>query len=216
MATHREPQWRVQLSGAPAEGVLGALGQGEAIVAWIADRAALALAAIQIGVAEEATQRTARYIVRAQAVRQGDRDVPGRRAARGRRLDRRRGAARRRDAGGLAGGRGPARQRGDRHREVVGRGRGLARGAHRAAPARRDRLGRRVPDPPLLPVVEAERAPVRRRAPAGRAARRAARAAKRTARRRERAGVRARRRCATTRSSSATRCPRSRCRSRPP
>jgi alkylation response protein AidB-like acyl-CoA dehydrogenase len=62
VATHREPQWRIQLSGAPAEGVLGAPGQGEAIVAWIADRAALALAAIQIGLAEEATQRTARYV----------------------------------------------------------------------------------------------------------------------------------------------------------
>jgi alkylation response protein AidB-like acyl-CoA dehydrogenase len=62
VATHREPQWRVQLAGAPAEGVLGAPGQGEAIVAWIAERAALALAAIQIGVAEEAMQRTARYV----------------------------------------------------------------------------------------------------------------------------------------------------------
>jgi alkylation response protein AidB-like acyl-CoA dehydrogenase len=62
VATHREPQWRMQLSGAAAEGVLGAPGQGEAIVAWTCDRAALALAAIQTGVAEEATQRTARYI----------------------------------------------------------------------------------------------------------------------------------------------------------
>ncbi len=62
VATHREPQWRVQLSSAPAEEVLGAPGQGEAIVAWIADRAALALAAIQIGVAEEAMRRTALYI----------------------------------------------------------------------------------------------------------------------------------------------------------
>jgi len=66
VATHGEPQWRLQLSGAAAEGapgeVLGAPGQGEAIVAWIADRAALALAAIQIGVAEEAMHRTARYI----------------------------------------------------------------------------------------------------------------------------------------------------------
>jgi alkylation response protein AidB-like acyl-CoA dehydrogenase len=61
IATHREPQWRVQLAGATGE-VLGAPGQGEAIVAWIADRAALALAAIQIGVAEEAMRRTAKYI----------------------------------------------------------------------------------------------------------------------------------------------------------
>jgi alkylation response protein AidB-like acyl-CoA dehydrogenase len=56
VATHREPQWRVQLAGATGE-VLGAPGQGEAIVAWIADRASLALAAIQIGVAEEAMRR---------------------------------------------------------------------------------------------------------------------------------------------------------------
>jgi len=61
IATHREPQWRVQLAGATGE-VLGAPGQGEGIVAWIADRAALALSAIQIGVAEEAMRRTARYI----------------------------------------------------------------------------------------------------------------------------------------------------------
>jgi 3-oxocholest-4-en-26-oyl-CoA dehydrogenase beta subunit len=62
VATHREPQWRMQLAGAAAEGVLGAPGQGAAIVAWIADRAALALSAIQIGVAEEAMRRTARYV----------------------------------------------------------------------------------------------------------------------------------------------------------
>jgi alkylation response protein AidB-like acyl-CoA dehydrogenase len=60
-ATHREPQWRVQLAGAPAE-LLGAAGQGEAIVTWIADRAALVLAAIQVGVAEEAMLRTAKYV----------------------------------------------------------------------------------------------------------------------------------------------------------
>jgi len=62
VATHGEPQWRLQLSGAAAEGVLGKPGQGAAIVAWIVERAALALAAIQIGVAEEAMHRTARYI----------------------------------------------------------------------------------------------------------------------------------------------------------
>jgi 3-oxocholest-4-en-26-oyl-CoA dehydrogenase beta subunit len=62
VATHREPQARLLLSGAPAEGVLGAPGQGGAIVEWISDRAALALAAIQIGVAEEAMHRAARYV----------------------------------------------------------------------------------------------------------------------------------------------------------
>jgi alkylation response protein AidB-like acyl-CoA dehydrogenase len=62
VTSHLEPQWRMRLSGAAAEGVLGSPGQGEAIVAWISDRTALALSAIQIGVAEEATARTARYI----------------------------------------------------------------------------------------------------------------------------------------------------------
>jgi alkylation response protein AidB-like acyl-CoA dehydrogenase len=63
IATHREPQWRMQLAGAEAVAVLGAPGQGAQIVAWISDRAALALAASQVGVAEEAMQRTARYVV---------------------------------------------------------------------------------------------------------------------------------------------------------
>jgi alkylation response protein AidB-like acyl-CoA dehydrogenase len=62
IATHREPQWRMQLAGAAAAGVLGAPGDGAAIVAWMADRIALALAATQIGVAEESMHRTARYI----------------------------------------------------------------------------------------------------------------------------------------------------------
>jgi alkylation response protein AidB-like acyl-CoA dehydrogenase len=60
IATHREPEWRLQLSGVPAVDVLGA--PGAEIAAWIAERASLALAAIQVGVAEEATRRTARYI----------------------------------------------------------------------------------------------------------------------------------------------------------
>jgi 3-oxocholest-4-en-26-oyl-CoA dehydrogenase beta subunit len=62
VATHREPQSRLSLAGAPAVGVLGAPGAGGAIVEWITERAALALAAIQIGVAEEATRRAARYV----------------------------------------------------------------------------------------------------------------------------------------------------------
>jgi alkylation response protein AidB-like acyl-CoA dehydrogenase len=62
IATHREPQARLSLAGAPAVDVLGAPGEGSAIVAWIAERAALVLAAIQIGVAEEAMRRAARYI----------------------------------------------------------------------------------------------------------------------------------------------------------
>jgi alkylation response protein AidB-like acyl-CoA dehydrogenase len=62
VATHREPQWRLSLAGAPAADVLGAPGAGAAIVAWIAERASLALAAIQIGVAEEAMRRAARYV----------------------------------------------------------------------------------------------------------------------------------------------------------
>jgi 3-oxocholest-4-en-26-oyl-CoA dehydrogenase beta subunit len=62
VVTHREPQWRLQLAGAPAADVLGAPGAGAAIVAWIAERAMLALAAIQVGLAEAATRHTAAYI----------------------------------------------------------------------------------------------------------------------------------------------------------
>jgi alkylation response protein AidB-like acyl-CoA dehydrogenase len=62
VATHREPQWRLVLSGAPALDVIGAPGQGDAIVAWLADRASLALAALQVGVASGATAATATYV----------------------------------------------------------------------------------------------------------------------------------------------------------
>jgi alkylation response protein AidB-like acyl-CoA dehydrogenase len=62
VATHREPQWRLVLSGAPVLDVIGAPGQGDAIVAWLADRASLALAALQVGVASGATAATATYV----------------------------------------------------------------------------------------------------------------------------------------------------------
>ena len=62
VATHREPQWRVQLAGAEAAGVLGAPGRGAEIVAWLVDRTSLALAALQVGVAAGATAATAAYV----------------------------------------------------------------------------------------------------------------------------------------------------------
>jgi len=61
-SSHREPWSRMLLSGAPAIGLLGAPGDGADIVAWIAERAALAVAAIQVGVAEAATRHTAAYV----------------------------------------------------------------------------------------------------------------------------------------------------------
>jgi alkylation response protein AidB-like acyl-CoA dehydrogenase len=119
-ATHREPQWRVQLAGAPAE-LLGTAGQGEAIVAWIADRAALALAAIQIGVAEEAMRRTAKYIAERKQFGKAIATFQGVALRAGRRVDRRRGAARRGVPGGVARRGGPARDDCDRDRKVGGR-----------------------------------------------------------------------------------------------
>jgi alkylation response protein AidB-like acyl-CoA dehydrogenase len=62
IATHREPQSRLSLSGVQAVDVLGEPDRGEEIVTWIADRASLALSAIQVGVAAGATARTATYI----------------------------------------------------------------------------------------------------------------------------------------------------------
>ena len=44
-----------------AADVVGAPGQGEAILAWLAQRATLALCAMQVGVAERALEITARY-----------------------------------------------------------------------------------------------------------------------------------------------------------
>jgi alkylation response protein AidB-like acyl-CoA dehydrogenase len=62
--TSREPQSRLELSGAKvgADQLLGAPDAGAAIGEWTVERAQLALAAIQLGVAEEALRRTAEYI----------------------------------------------------------------------------------------------------------------------------------------------------------
>ena len=60
--TNREPQWRVELSGATALDVLGAPDGGQEIVRFLEQRAALALAAIQVGVTAGATKQTATYV----------------------------------------------------------------------------------------------------------------------------------------------------------
>jgi alkylation response protein AidB-like acyl-CoA dehydrogenase len=64
LATHREPQARLELDGAKLAGdaLLEGPGSGAAIVEWILDRALVALCALQIGVSEEALRRTAEYI----------------------------------------------------------------------------------------------------------------------------------------------------------
>jgi alkylation response protein AidB-like acyl-CoA dehydrogenase len=63
VATNREPQARLVLDGVKVgpDAVLGAPGAGAAVVAWTLERAWVALAAIQLGVAEEALRRTADY-----------------------------------------------------------------------------------------------------------------------------------------------------------
>ncbi|MDH3213653.1 MAG: acyl-CoA/acyl-ACP dehydrogenase [Myxococcales bacterium] len=62
--TNREPQGRLLLSGAAVgeQDVLGDPARGGAIVEWIVERAHVALAALQLGVAEEALRRTAEYV----------------------------------------------------------------------------------------------------------------------------------------------------------
>lgn len=64
IVTHREPQARLVLDGAhvAADAVLGEPHQGAAITGWLADRAMLGLAAIQLGVVESALRDTAAYI----------------------------------------------------------------------------------------------------------------------------------------------------------
>jgi alkylation response protein AidB-like acyl-CoA dehydrogenase len=55
------PEAQVELAGAPAVGVLGAVGGGDAIAAWITLRGTAALAAIAVGVCESALRITAEY-----------------------------------------------------------------------------------------------------------------------------------------------------------
>jgi 3-oxocholest-4-en-26-oyl-CoA dehydrogenase beta subunit len=64
IVTHREPQARLVLDGArvAADALLGTAGQGAAIARWLADRAMLGLAAIQLGVVQSALRDTALYI----------------------------------------------------------------------------------------------------------------------------------------------------------
>jgi alkylation response protein AidB-like acyl-CoA dehydrogenase len=60
--TNREPQGRLLLSDAVADGLIGDVARGGAILEWIVERAQVALAALQLGVAEEALRRTAEYV----------------------------------------------------------------------------------------------------------------------------------------------------------
>jgi alkylation response protein AidB-like acyl-CoA dehydrogenase len=62
--TNREPQGRLLLSDAPAGAgdLLGDAAQGEDVVAWLVERAQVGLAALQLGIAEEALRRTAEYV----------------------------------------------------------------------------------------------------------------------------------------------------------
>jgi alkylation response protein AidB-like acyl-CoA dehydrogenase len=62
--THGEPCARLVLQGAlvPKEGVLGRPMEGHPVLPWLLERAALGLAAFQLGVAEAALERTAAYV----------------------------------------------------------------------------------------------------------------------------------------------------------
>jgi alkylation response protein AidB-like acyl-CoA dehydrogenase len=64
VTTNREPQGRLELNDARVEAgaVLGDPTRGSEIVAWMLERAYLALSAVQLGVAEEALRRTAEYV----------------------------------------------------------------------------------------------------------------------------------------------------------
>jgi hypothetical protein len=64
ITTSREPQFRVVLDGARVadDAVLGAPGAGAKMIGWLADRAMLGLAAIQLGVVQSALRDTAAYI----------------------------------------------------------------------------------------------------------------------------------------------------------
>jgi len=61
--TNGEPQFQVRLAGARVEdgAVLGGVGRGAEVVGWTEARALVALAALQLGIAEEALRRTAAY-----------------------------------------------------------------------------------------------------------------------------------------------------------
>ncbi|MFN8624506.1 MAG: acyl-CoA dehydrogenase family protein [Candidatus Binatia bacterium] len=61
--TNREPQARVLFSGVRVAGgdLLGTPQQGEEILRWIDERAALCLCALQLGIAEQALRLTAEY-----------------------------------------------------------------------------------------------------------------------------------------------------------
>jgi alkylation response protein AidB-like acyl-CoA dehydrogenase len=61
--TNGEPQFRLRLASVRIEGedVLGGIGRGADVVRWTEARALVALAALQLGIAEEALRRTAAY-----------------------------------------------------------------------------------------------------------------------------------------------------------
>lgn len=59
---HFRPHFHASGVRALAADVVGAIGQGDEILAWLSQRATLALCAMQVGVAERALQITARYV----------------------------------------------------------------------------------------------------------------------------------------------------------
>ena len=173
----------------PAAEVLAGPDDGAGAVAWMLDRARTGLCAIQLGVTEEAVRRAAAYLnqrhqfgrplssFQGTMLRAADAYIDTEAI----RVTMWQAAWRIDDGppGHRSGGRGP----------LVGLGGGATRRARHPAPPRRPRGRHLLPDPPLLPVGQADRAhaagPERRAGPPGLVAGDAA-----TQRRRRRSGWR--------------------------
>ena len=158
-AINDEPLFTVRFDGARRRGARRRRTTAATIVDWITDRAIAALCSIQAGVCDDGAAAHGDVRVRARAVRLEDRHVPSRRAADRRRLHRHRRHPPHR----------ASRPRGGSSEELPANDevhiakfwavvRRRPRRARRAAPARRRRRRPRLPDPPLLPVEQGDRA----------------------------------------------------------
>ena len=151
--TSRARHGHLTLTGTPAE----ALEDDGGALSWLYQRALVGLAAMQLGVCEEAIRLAAEYTSEPRAVRQGPVHEPGCRPAGRRRLHRHRGHPGHALAGGLAPRRGSAVGRAGRGRPLVGLGRRDQGRPRHPAPPRGDGGRHRLPRPPLLPVGQAHR-----------------------------------------------------------
>ena len=119
-STNREVQGNVVLDGAVVDDD-DVLARSARRCPYLHRHAIAGMCATAVGVLDEAVKITAGYISRAPAVRQADRDVPGRDAEGRRRVHRHRGRPRDDVVGDLASRDGTLVRRGARDREVLGR-----------------------------------------------------------------------------------------------